>query len=160
MTQKILASLLAAAIVLAAAPARAANKEHQQLMADLRILQEQSQQLQNLLGTLNDAIKAVNTRLDQQAETTRKAFADSKLVIDNLTNDVRVIREKLDDNNVRIGSLTQEVDAMRQSLQNLGTRPAATTPEQDTATAGGGAPPTPASAGGTTIGASPKQVWD
>ena len=28
----------------------AANKEHQQLMADIRMLQEQSQQLQNLLG--------------------------------------------------------------------------------------------------------------
>src|SRR3954467_14307308 len=126
MTQKILASLLAAAIVPAAAPARAANKEHQQLMADLRILQEQSQQLQNLLGTLNDAIKTVNTRLDQQAETTRKAFADQKLVIDNLTNDVRIIREKLDDNNVRIGSLTQEVDSLRQSMQQVASRPSPT----------------------------------
>src|SRR6476659_8154504 len=138
MREKIFASLLAAAIVLAATPARAANKDHQQLMADLRILQEQTQQLQNLLGTLNDAIKAVNTRLDQQAETTRKAFADQKLVIDNLTNDVRVIREKLDDNNVRIGSLTQEVDSLRQSLQQVG-RPSPTA-EPD---AGGtpGAPP-------------------
>src|SRR6478672_3733386 len=136
MREKIFASLLAAALLLAATPARAANKEHQQLMADLRILQEQSQQLQNLLGTLNDAIKAVNTRLDQQAETTRKAFADQKLVIDNLTNDVRVIREKLDDNNVRIGSLTQEVDALRQGLQQTA-RPAPTGTEPDAAAAGG-----------------------
>jgi prefoldin subunit 5 len=98
----------------------AANKEHQQLMADLRMLQEQSQLLQNLIGSVTEAIKAVNTRLDQQAETTRKAFADQKLVIDNLTNDVRVIREKLDDNNVRIGSLTQEVDSLRQSMQQCG----------------------------------------
>src|SRR4029079_6583329 len=125
MTQKIFASLLAGAIVLAAAPARAANKEHQQLMADLRILQEQSQQLQNLLGTLNDAIKAVNTRLDQQAEATRKAFADQQLVITNLTNDVRIIREKLDDNNVRIGSLTQEVDSLRHSMQQINVAAAA-----------------------------------
>src|SRR5256714_11117942 len=125
MTQKIFGVLLAAALVCAATPARAANKEHQQMMADLRMLQEQSQLLQNMLGTLAEAIKAVNTRLDQQAETTRKAFADQKLVIDNLTNDVRVIREKLDDNNVRIGSLTQEVDSLRQSLQQLG-RPSPT----------------------------------
>jgi TolA-binding protein len=104
-------------LVTAASPARAANKEHQQLMADLRMLQEQSQLLQNLIGSVTEAIKAVNTRLDQQAETTRKAFADQKLVIDNLTNDVRVIREKLDDNNVRIGSLTQEVDSLRSSMQ-------------------------------------------
>ena len=163
MTQKIFASLLAGAIILAAAPARAANKEHQQLMADLRILQEQSQQLQNLLGTLNDAIKAVNTRLDQQAETTRKAFADQKLVIDNLTNDVRVIREKLDDNNVRIGSLTQEVDSLRQSLQQAAAARPSPTAEPDAGAAGGatstggtGAPPAP----GPPVGVSPKQLFE
>ena len=44
-------------------------------------------------------------------------YPDQKLVIDNLTNDVRVIREKLDDNNVRIGSLTQELDSLRQSSE-------------------------------------------
>src|SRR5882762_6779652 len=110
-----LAVVITAAV---ASPAYAANKEHQQLMADLRMLQEQSQILQNLIGTVTDSLKAVNTRLDQQAETTRKSFADQKLVIDNLTNDVRVIREKLDDNNVRIGSLTQEVESLRQSLQS------------------------------------------
>ena len=54
--------VLAAAL---APPASAANKEHQQLMADIRMLQEQSQLLQNLLGTLNDSIKAVNARLDE-----------------------------------------------------------------------------------------------
>jgi TolA-binding protein len=163
MREKIFASLLAAAVVLAATPARAANKEHQQLMADLRILQEQSQQLQNLLGTLNDAIKAVNTRLDQQAETTRKAFADQKLVIDNLTNDVRVIREKLDDNNVRIGSLTQEVDSLRQSLQQVAARPSPTA-DADSGGAGGaagstGATPT-AAAPPPSVSVSPKQLFD
>src|SRR5262249_42159917 len=159
MTYKILGVLLAGAIVLSAAPARAANKEHQQLMADLRILQEQSQQLQNMLGTLNDAIKAVNTRLDQQTETTRKAFADQKLVIDNLTNDVRVIREKLDDNNVRIGSLTQEVDSLRQTLQQV-SRPSATL-EPDAGAAGsatppavGAPPPVPA------VGVSPAKLFE
>ena len=95
-------------------------------MADLRMLQEQTQLLQNLIGSVTEALKAVNTRLDQQAEATRKAFADQKLVIDNLTNDVRVIREKLDDNNVRIGSLTQEVDALRQSMQQAASRPSGT----------------------------------
>src|SRR5436305_12525245 len=151
-----LAALAALSLtVFTARPAEAANKEHQQLMADLRILQEQSQLLQNMLGTLSDAIKAVNTRLDQQAETTRKAFADQKLVIDNLTNDVRVIREKLDDNNVRIGSLTQEVDSLRQSLQ---ARPSPTA-EPDGGAAGGATPSTgiagPAPAPGPAAGAPP-----
>jgi TolA-binding protein len=136
MTQKILGALVAGVLLAASSPAYAANKEHQQMMADLRMLQEQTQLLQNVLASVTESLKAVNTRLDQQAETTRKAFADQKLVIDNLTNDVRVIREKLDDNNVRVGSLTQEVDSLRQSMQQMG-RPSATT-EPD---APPGAPP-------------------
>ena len=130
MTQKVLGVLVAVALLAASSPAHAANKEHQQLMADLRMLQEQSQLLHNLLGTLNDSLVKVNARLDQQAEANRKALADQKLVIDNLQNDVRVIREKLDDNNVRIGSLTQEVDSLRQSMQQMNTRPSVS-PEPD-----------------------------
>jgi TolA-binding protein len=150
MTHRILGAVLA--LLLAAGPASAANKEHQQLMADIRMLQEQSQLLQNLLAALNESLKAVNTRIDQQTEANRKALADSKLIIDNLSNDVRVIREKLDDNNVRVGTLTQEVEALRQSLQQLG-RPAATTSDSDTPPAGG-APPAAA------LGQSPQKMYD
>src|SRR5262245_16232119 len=135
MTHRILGAALA--LFLAVVPASAANKEHQQLMADLRMLQEQSQLLQNLLAVLNESLRAVNTRLDQQTEANRKALADQKLVIDNLSNDVRVIREKLDDNNVRLGSLSQEVDALRQALQQAAARQTAAIPEPDAATAGG-----------------------
>jgi TolA-binding protein len=140
-----------------ASPAHAANKEHQQLMADLRMLQEQAQILQNLIGSVTDALKAVNTRLDQQAEVNRKAFADQKLVVENLTNDVRVIREKLDDNNVRIGSLTQELDSLRQAMQQLSTRPSGTQDPDPSAPDGvqtSGVPPTSA------VGASPQKIFD
>jgi len=140
----------------AASPAAAANKEHQQLMADLRMLQEQSQLLQTLLGTLNEALRAVNTRLDQQTEVNRKAFADAKLVIDNLTNDVRIIREKIDDNNVRVGSLTQEVNSLRQSMQQLASRPSSMEPDSAAAApAAGGAPPPSG-----VIGDSPEKTWN
>jgi TolA-binding protein len=166
MKHRVFCALLGVILVTAAAPARAANKEHQQLMADLRMLQEQSQLLQNLIGSVTEAIKAVNTRLDQQAETTRKAFADQKLVIDNLTNDVRVIREKLDDNNVRIGSLTQEVDSLRSSLQQAGSRPSGTNDAADPQTPGaapgatsGTSSPAAGSPGGA-IGVSPQKLFD
>src|SRR5215208_1777370 len=159
MTQKFAAVVAGLLVCIAfSAPAAAANKEHQQLMADIRMLQEQSQTLQNLLGQLNDTLRTVNTRLDQQAETTRKAFADQKLIIDNLTNDARVIREKLDDNNVRVGSIAQEVDAMRQSLQSLNNRPSMPSdpgPVNPDASGTPAAAATPPSAGAT-ITASPK----
>jgi tol-pal system protein YbgF len=154
-------ALLGVILIAAASPAYAANKEHQQLMADLRMLQEQSQLLQNLIGSVTETLKAVNTRLDQQAETTRKAFADQKLVIDNLTNDVRIIREKLDDNNVRIGSLTQEVDSLRQSVQQMGTRPSTSEPDGAAAGAGAGGTSAPGSLPPpAAIGMSPQKTFD
>src|SRR4029077_4190178 len=90
------------------------------MMADIRILQEQSQQLQNLIAALNstlgDAIKSVNARLDDQTNANRKSMADQKLVIDTMSNDVRVLREKVAHYIVRVGSLGQELDALRQSV--------------------------------------------
>lgn len=160
MTPRIFGALLGVILLATASPAYAANKEHQLLMADLRMLQEQSQLLQNLIGSVTDTLKAVNTRLDQQAETTRKAFADQKLVIDNLTNDVRVIREKLDDNNVRIGSLTQEVDALRQSMQQMGSRPSVTNESEPSAAGSPSGASTPAGGQPPAVGASPQKVFD
>ena len=159
MTHRVFAALLGVILLTAASPASAANKEHQQMMADLRMLQEQAQLLQNLLGSVTEALKAVNTRLDQQAETTRKAFADQKLVIDNLTKDVSIVREKLDDNNVRIGSLTQEVDSLRQSMQQGGPRPSPTSDptEQPPGTVPGTSTTSPPSPG---INVSPRQLFD
>jgi TolA-binding protein len=155
MTLKSFGARLVVVAAGAASPAAAANKEHQQLMADLRMLQEQSQLLQNLIGSVADAIKSVNTRLDQQSETTRKAFADQKLVIDNLTNDVRVIREKLDDNNVRIGSLTQELDSLRQAMQQMSVRPAGTSDGDPAAV-----PPPAGGSTSTQISVSPGKLLD
>jgi TolA-binding protein len=155
MKQKLFAAALAGTLLVGAAlPAAAANKEHQQLMADIRMLQEQSELLQNLLGALNESLKAVNARLDQQTEATRKALADQKLVIDNLSNDVKVIREKLDDNNVRVGSLTQEVEALRQALQTP--RPAPTTSDSPAEPSA----PAAAAAAPTAVVPSPQKMYD
>ena len=105
------------------APASAQNREHQQMTADVRMLQEQSQQLAITLAALNqaltDSIKALNARLDQANEATRKGFADQKLTIDNIVEGVQVIRERSNDTNVRIGSLSEELEAMRLTVQAL-----------------------------------------
>ena len=131
------------------------------MMADIRILQEQSQQLQNLIATLADAVKAVNTRIDEQTSASRKSFADQKLVIDTLANDLRVVREKVDENNVRVGTLGQELDALRQSVTAIGTmRPAA--PEGDpSAPVDPNAPaPPPVPSGAAAVGQSPQKLLD
>jgi TolA-binding protein len=125
MNQRILASTLALAFLAAAAgPLSAADKETRQMMADIRMLQEQSQELQNHLGALTEVLKALNTRIDQQTEASRKLFADQKVTIDAVSGDLRVVRERMDDNSVRLGSLTQEVDALRQTVLQINIAPA------------------------------------
>jgi len=160
--------IVAGALVAGAAvtPVFAADKEQRQMMADIRMLQEQNQQIQNLLASITDAIKAVNARIDEQTNATRKALADEKLSVDNLSNDVRVIREKSDDTSVRLGQLSQEVDSLRQGLQQLAAR-APVAPPPDTAAAaapdGGGAGAPPAAAAPAIpagIVNSPQRMWD
>lgn len=161
MTGAVLGALLTVAV---AAPVSAADKETRQMMADIRILQEQSQQLQNLIAALTEALKQVDTRLDEQTNASRKSFADQKLVIDTLSSDVRVVREKVDDNNVRVGSLAQELDALRQSVTALGAmRPAMPESGGDPAAVSpdaAGAPPVSAPTGAAAVGASPQKLLD
>jgi tol-pal system protein YbgF len=151
------------ALLLPASPVAAASKEQLQMMADLRILQEQAQQLQLLIGGLNDALKTVNTRLDQQAETNRRSFAEQKLGSDNLQNDLRVIREKMDDSNVRLGSLTQEVDALRQNVQQINIAPPPVVTDAGSVPPDGVSGPPPTAAPTPLVmaaGASPQRLWD
>jgi TolA-binding protein len=104
----------------ASGAASAANKEHQQMMADIRMLQEQTALLRAQLSELHDVLKAVGTKLDEQAGVSRKAFADQKLLVDTISSDLRVVREKVDDNNVRISSLSQELEAVRMAIPQGG----------------------------------------
>lgn len=120
MMRTVLGALTTGALLVGlAAPAHAANREHQQLMADIRMLQEQSQQLQLVLASLGDTLKALNAKLDDQSTASRKQFADQKLLIDNLSSDLRVVRERVDENNTRVGTLGQELTSLRDAVNTL-----------------------------------------
>ena len=113
----------AAAIVLVSAmlpgAAAAQDREQLQILAELRMIQEQSGQLRALIATLEDTLKALNGKLDQQADANRKTAADQKLQIDGLRDTVGVLREKLDDTNVRISTLSHEVETLRGTFANI-----------------------------------------
>src|SRR5438874_11316902 len=101
---KRLMTLSMVALAVAAAPASAQSREQRQMMADIRMLQEQTQELsvaiatmtQTLQALLQDSIKTVNARLDAQTDATRKGFADQKVIIDDMGKDLRAIRERVD----------------------------------------------------------------
>jgi tol-pal system protein YbgF len=155
------AAIVLALLALTAAPASAAaNKEHLQLLAEIRMLQEQNQQLQALLGTLQDTLKTVTTKLDDQSASTRKAMADQTLAVTNMGDNVRVLREKTDETNVRMSSVSQEIEALRQAIvSSQSGQPLTPTPVNPTdpnAPVATGQPP----AGGLPPGISPQRAYD
>jgi tol-pal system protein YbgF len=140
----------------------AADKEHKILMAEIRMLQEEQQQLRQTLAGLSDALKALNTRLDADASRAQKAFADQRLIIENLAETTRVLREKSDETNVRLSSMTQEVQSLRQAVTSMPAPSAVMTPAGDPAptdpAAPAGVPPAPATTASGNV--SPTQMWD
>jgi tol-pal system protein YbgF len=172
MTKRI-ALALPAVLLYVASPAAAQNREHQQMAAELRMLQEQTQQLAITLAAVNQAlaesVKLLNARMDEDANALRKGFADQKLLIDNMATDVSRIRERSNDTNVRIGSLQEELEALRttvQALQQTAVAPPAPAPVVDPlAPAGTGTSTTPAPlpppvAPPSTAGLSPTRLYE
>lgn len=100
-------------------PAAAQNREHQQMAAELRLLQEQQQLLSGALAQVVDSIKSLAGRIDDATGVTRKGFADQELRTSALSSDVGLIRERTQDADTRLRSLRDEVDALRSTLAAL-----------------------------------------
>ncbi len=163
------APLMLALIMVSVRPASAQSREQRQMMATLQILQEQAQQLAVTIATLqqslDDAVKALNTRVDDANNTTRKAFADQKLLIDGIASDVRIVRERSDDNNVRITALREELEALRTAVLTL-SQPQVAPPQAALLPDGTSAPAAPVTAPpptpppASTAGLSPTRMLD
>ena len=153
-----------------ASPAAAQSRREMQMMADIRMLQEQTQQLQQQLlaavDQLSTTLKAINARVDEQAVATRKSFADQKLAVDQFGTDLRIVRERIDENTVRITSLSQEIEALRLAIPQFSvTSPSApvdpNAPPGTTPPPGSGAAQPPTSPPVTLApGMSPQRLFD
>jgi tol-pal system protein YbgF len=158
--ERVLGFVLVAALMPAAAGvASAANKEHLQMMAEIRMLQEQTALLRAQLTALNETLRSLGTKLDEQGGVSRKALADQKLSIDTIGDDLRVVREKVDDNNVRVSSLSQELEAIRVAIAQ-GAVPGAQTAAGDAANPAGAQPPPAAGQGAQPPVQSPQRLYD
>jgi len=106
-----------------ASPSTAQNREHQQQAAELRILQEQQVQLAlsiaQLTQSLTEAMKGLNSRLDQTNERIVKGFADQTLGIKGIENNVGIIRQNSQETATRLGELKNEIEALRRDLTSM-----------------------------------------
>jgi tol-pal system protein YbgF len=153
--------LVAVLLLTTAGSTSAANKEHQQMMAEIRMLQEQTALLRAQLAALNATLRTVTAKLDDQAGASRRAFADQKLLADTISSDLRVVREKVDDSNVRISSLSQELESVRmtipQAVAAISASAGGTPPPDLPGEAGLAAPP---AAGAPPPGVSPQKMYE
>ena len=125
------------------------------------MLQEQNAQLQQLLGNLQDALKTVSTKIDDQSAATRKAMADQTLAVNGIGDNVRVLREKTDETNVRLSTVGQEVEALRQAIASQPAPQAGSgvpAGGDPAAAASGGTPPPPVSTTPGTV--SPQRMYE
>lgn len=168
-------TLVALTVVLAAgAPASAQNREHQQMAAELRILQQQNRELTNLvtqlMQALNDTTKALNARIDQTNDAMRKGFADQSLTLNATASDVRKTFAQTQDASTRVGELREEVQALRSQLPAILARLAALTAVDPAATVDPAVTVDPTavsdrgvpdvSAEPSTLGLSPQRMYD
>jgi tol-pal system protein YbgF len=152
--------------VLAAAPAGAQNREHLQMTADLRMLQEQTQQLALSLAQIADAIKSLNARIDASDQAAQKRFADQELLLKGLTTELSAVRERTQDTDTRLRSLADEIEALRSSVTSLSSGAPAPSPlgpstDPSSTAASPGAPLSPSSSGASsTLGLSPSRMLE
>jgi len=175
MQKMIITSVMCAAIG-TAAPAGAQNREHLQMAAELRMLQEQNQQLSLALTQLTEALKAVNIRLDANEQFLQRRFADQETLVKNLANDLNAIRERTQDTDTRMRSLADEIDALRKTFLSLPEllakaqapppapidpdNPAAPAPAPESLPPVSSAPTTPVLPLPPTAGLSPNRMYD
>ena len=106
----------AASLLLAPALALGQNREHQQLAADIRMLQEQNSRLELMMASVDAALQQLAAKMDEQGNASRRLFTDQQLAVDDVADGVRILRERFDETNVRISSLSQEIEALRTSI--------------------------------------------
>ena len=112
-------ALTLAVVPWTALPAGAQNREHQQMSAELRMLQEHNQQLSLSLAQLAESLKAINARMDGADQTAQKRFADQELLLKRLGDILSAVSERTQDTDTRLRKLADEVAALQSTLTSL-----------------------------------------
>ena len=141
----------------------AADREHEQLMADIRMLHQHTMRLHLMVNGLMEALETISANQEELGTAMRRAFADQRLTIDNVSSNGRILREKLDETNVRIAALSQEIEALRVSIPPpppIQTTEQQANPESAQPNAATSSPASPLPVAPTVAGGSPQRLYD
>ncbi len=138
------AALALAVTMVLPAEAVAADREQEQLMAAIRILQEHTLRLHVMMNSIDARLNSLTEGQEALDSALRRAFADQQLATANIATVVRVVRERVDESNVRIASLSQEIEALRDAIPRVPLPTAVLTVDPETGlplTSSGGSEP-------------------
>ena len=116
MTRTFIATGLALSVVAVPITAGAADREHEQLMAEIRMLYEHTLRLHVMLNGFEGRLDTLAAGQVAVEDAMRRAFADQRLTTESIATATRVVREKLDETNVRLSSFAQEIEALRAAI--------------------------------------------
>jgi tol-pal system protein YbgF len=98
------------------APAGAQNRQDLQMLADMRLLQENVAKLQLTVNTLIEQLKATNAQVDANKNLAQKLHAEQMVLIKDTAQNMSVLNEKLADSSVNVLKLSQEMGSLRSAI--------------------------------------------
>lgn len=153
---KLGSTLLAGALLVAAAPAHAQSKQELQLLAEQRQTQELVQKMLLEMAKLGEQLRqvttALSTRIDDQINRATKNYADLKSQIDSMSSTSGTVSEQLRDNTVKVNRLALDLEAVKKGMEML--TQFVTQALSQSSAAGAGAD-VPAGSGGMSMSGSP-----
>lgn len=102
-----------------AVSAGAAQRDRDNIIAELRLIQSQLNDMVNANAALVQAIEELKSQSQSQQDGLRKTLADSNVALERLQQDLSIISSRVDETNGRMGNLQQEVASMRHNQQPL-----------------------------------------
>ena len=122
MKRKNLWTSLALALAVAGASGRTAGagqKKEDIILTELRQIQAQLAQLQTSQAALKSVVDALNEGATEQQDSLRKTFADSKIALERVQQDMSILSERIDETNSRLGGLREDLVTLRQNREPI-----------------------------------------
>ena len=113
------AIVAALAIVSLSTPEATAQRNRDNILVELRQIQEQLSQIQNSHAALKQAVDELTAASAAQQDSLRRTLADGNVALERLEQDLSILSARVDETNGRIGNLRQELVSMRQNQQPL-----------------------------------------
>jgi len=104
-------------IVSLSAPEATAQRDRDNILAQLRQIQAQLSQIQSSHAALKQAMDELTVASAAQQDSLRRTLTDGNVVLERLEQDLSVLSARVDETNGRLGNLRQELASMRQNQQ-------------------------------------------